>query len=244
MKIRAICITSSRLTAIWKGLFATDWRQFDIIVKLKDPLAARQTSSQDTAPQKKRRFANLAFSSSTTDSPKESVIGGLLQRGASTALPLHSLHGGLRLSTTSPEAAAILDDLLLRVVGSKACTRRYIFLRFVRRLFQAFPDTFVLGLDFVQAQQLAGGLPDSIALKIPPAALLCRGLQPTEVSPRLLACPSWEAQKASTTASESLKEANSSPSEERAFMAVLSPSMLVGGISTIAAGLIETVVLT
>lgn len=237
-------MTSSRLTAAWKGLFLTDWRQFDIILRLKDPLAAPNSGSQDTISQKKRRFANLAFDSDTRDNRKESVLGGLLQGGASTALPQYSCQKGLRLSPTSPETAAVLDDLLLRAVGSKACTRRYLFLRFVRRLFQAFPDTFVLGLDFVQAQQLAGGLPDSIALKIPPAALLCRALQPVEVSPRLLVCPSWETKKTCTTARESDKESSSSPSDERTFMAVLSPSMLLGGINAIATGFIENVVLT
>ncbi|CDJ36221.1 uncharacterized protein EMH_0041240 [Eimeria mitis] len=242
-KIRSIPMTSSRLTTAWKGLFVTDWSQFDIVIKLKDPLAAPQTGSQDTIPQKKRRYANLAFNNDTTDTKKESVLGGLLQREASADLPLLSSQG-LRLSPASPETAAVLDDLLLRAVGSKACTRRYLFLRFLRRLFQAFPDAFVLGLDFVQAQQLAGGLPDSIALKIPPATLLCRALQPIEVSPRLLLCPSWEAQKAPTTGRESFKEGSSSPSDERAFMAVLSPSMLLGGIKAIATGMIETVVLT
>lgn len=197
-----------------------------------------------TAPQKKRRFANLAFNRDPEDHRREPITCGLLQRGGSEDLSVYFPRGKFNLSPTAPETAAVLDDLLLRAVGSKVCIRRYILLRFLRRLFQAFPNAFVLGLDFVQAQQLGGGLPDAIALKIPPVTLLCRAVQPLEVLPRLLVCPSWEAQKVPRIPNNPKKEDGDTLQNERAFMAVLSPAMLLGGINAIAVGLVESVLLT
>lgn len=214
-------------------------------MKLKDPLAAPR-ESQGASPHKKRRFANLAFDGDAADHQQDALLGALLQNEESTYVSRHLAASGLHLSATAPETAAVLDGLLLRALGSRACARRYLLLRFLWRLCQMFPDASVVGLDFVQAQQLGGGLPDAVALKIPPAALLCRALQPTVASPRLLICPSAEVQR-EPFADNCGKpaEANSSPEAEGwTLMAVLSPSMLLGGISAIGSGLLRTVLLT
>ncbi|KAL8273044.1 hypothetical protein Esti_002965 [Eimeria stiedai] len=229
---------------LWRGLFCTDWRQFDIIVRFKDPLASPATRSAEPTPKKKRRFANLAFNSQT-ERKNASLLIGLLQQEGATDITLQLAAKGIHLSSTAPEAAAVLDDLLLRALGSRACVRRYLFLRFLQRLCRAFPDAVVVGFNFVQAQQLAGGLPDSVALKIPPGLLLCKPLQPSSASPRLLFCPSWETRR-ETFESVNMKSTEEGilATEQGAPMAVLSPPMLLGGIMSSGAGLLQDVLLT
>ncbi|KAL8450604.1 hypothetical protein Emed_002476 [Eimeria media] len=243
-KIRSAAAGLRVSPIIWKSLFCTDWRQFDIVLRLKDPLADPAMRSTEPPPEKKRRFANLAFNPQT-ERKAASLLSGLLQQENATDVTLQLAAKGIHLSSKAPEAAALLDDLLLRALGSRACVRRYLFLRFLQRLCRVFPDAVVVGFDFVQAQQLAGGLPDSVALKIPPALLLCKPLQPSSASPRLLFCPSWE------TGREALESGNMKSDEEDVLateqgapMAVLSPPMLLGGIMSSGAGLLQEVLLT
>ncbi|KAL8455492.1 hypothetical protein Emag_000621 [Eimeria magna] len=229
---------------IWKGLFCTDWRQFDILLRLKDPLADPAMRSTEPNPKKKRRFANLAFNPQP-ERKAVSLLSGLLQQENATDITLQLAAKGIHLSSKAPEAAAVLDDLLLRALGSRACVRRYLFLRFLQRLCRVFPDALVVGFDFVQAQQLAGGLPDSVALKIPPALLLCRPLQPSSASPRLLFCPSWETRReALESGSKESTEEGILATEQGAPMAALSPPMLLGGIMSSGSGLLQEVLLT
>ncbi|KAL8434605.1 hypothetical protein ACSSS7_003080 [Eimeria intestinalis] len=243
-KIRSAGATLRSSPNIWKGLFCTDWRQFDIVIRLKDPLADPAMRPAEPAPKKKRRFANLAFNPQT-ERKSASLLNGLLQQEGATDITLQLAAKGIHLSTTAPEAAAVLDDLLLRALGSRACVRKYLFLRFLQRLCRVFPDALVVGFDFVQAQQLAGGLPDSVALKIPPGLLLCKPLQPSSASPRLLFCPSWGTRREASEGGngESIEEGILA-TEQGAPMAVLSPPMLLGGIMSSGAGLLQEVLLT
>lgn len=237
--------TPRRLPAILKGLFFTDWNQFDIILRLKDPLAKSEEQAVDLNSKKKKRFANLAFDSDSVQRC-DSLLGGLLQQAKATDVPLQLASKKLHLSPSAPETAAVLDGLLLRALGSKACVRRYLFLRFLRRICQAFPDALVVGFDSAQAQQLAGGLPAVVALKIPPSALLCRALQPSAASPRLLFCPSSKrkSQLPESHRQKRLEGNFTSAPDLESLMAVLSPSMLLGGIASIGAGLVQDIQLT
>ncbi|KAL8436210.1 hypothetical protein Efla_003740 [Eimeria flavescens] len=239
-RVRAAAASMSRLPAVWRSLFCTDWRQFDIIIKLKDPLVDPATRPAEQRLEKKRKFANLAFNVKAEDS-NVSLLRGLLQQESTTDITVQ-LAKPLHLSSTAPEAPAVLDDLLLRAFGSKACVRRYLLLRFLNRLCRAFPDALVVGFDFVQAQQLGGGLPSAVALKIPPAMLLCKALQPSSASPSLLLRPSWSTH--SEMASQGTRAHQGLPSvEEGGLIAALSPSLLLGGITSIGSGMIQEVAL-
>ncbi|XP_026194493.1 nucleolar protein 6 [Cyclospora cayetanensis] len=247
-RILALSLVSGRRLQdpTWNGLFAADLSQFDLILRFRDPLALAPAGRETApAPQKKRRFANLQFNGESPSSPKNPLLASLLQQEADADIAMYLEAGGLSLSATSPETCAVLDDLFRRAVGTKACARRYLMLRFLRKLFQAFPNTFILGLDFVQAQQLGGGLPAIAALKIPPGTLLCRALQPTASSPSLLVSPSWDSQGACVEAAAEKgkpSEAGSSPVVgERSFMAIVSPVMLMGGIRALGRGLVDAV---
>ncbi|KEP62510.1 UNVERIFIED_CONTAM: hypothetical protein HHA_207720 [Hammondia hammondi] len=123
-----------------------------------------------------------------------------------------------------------------------ACRRRYLFLRLIGQLREAYSDALILAYNPVAASLMAGGMPAFLALKIRPGPLILRRADPAVLLP-LCGIQTNEggsdSEEEHTDGEDRVKRKK--PKQSCSFELTVNPVLLVSSLMSMAHGLVESV---
>ncbi|KFG60645.1 nrap protein [Toxoplasma gondii RUB] len=123
-----------------------------------------------------------------------------------------------------------------------ACRRRYLFLRLISQLREAYSDALILAYNPVAASLMAGGMPAFLALKVRPGPLIMRRADPAVLLPLCGIQTNdggSDSEEEHTDAEDCVKRKN--PKQSCSFELTVNPVLLVSSLMSMAHGLVESV---